>query len=92
MFHGIKRSIQTKSGLDYSKIVLINNDIYIDNNQAIVDQDEYNEVWKHINKIVKEAITYVDDYIDHVTKKRIMHPKNLKDYIVFQHFLIFIIL
>lgn len=43
LFKHSKRSKKTKSGLDYSKVVLIQNDEYIDSKRAIIDQDEYKE-------------------------------------------------
>ena len=75
MFHGTQRSLQSKSGLDYSKIVLINNSLYIDNNKVVVDQDEYNEVRKNLEQIATEAVAYVDGYINHVSGAVLMHPR-----------------
>ena len=43
MFKGTQRSKRTKSGLDYSKLVLIKDNEYLDNKKAIVDKDEFNE-------------------------------------------------
>ena len=75
MFHGTQRSMRSKSGLDYTKIILINKDNYIDNKKVVVDQDEYNEVQKNLVRIVTEAVTYVEDYIGHVTGTAPMHPR-----------------
>ena len=44
MFKGTKRSRNSKSGLDYSKVVLIKDLEYFDLKQAVVDQDEYRDV------------------------------------------------
>ena len=76
LFKSTKRSQRTRSGLDYSKIVIINNSDYIDSiSPAIVDQDEYNEMMSNLPQIVKEAISYVDAYIHHVTGTHLLHPK-----------------
>lgn len=75
LFHGTQRSMRSKSGLDYSKIILINKINYIDNKKVVVDQDEYNEVQKNLLQIVTEAVAYVDGYICHITGTAPMHPR-----------------
>ena len=76
LFRNSDRSKSTKSGLDYSKIVIINNIEYIDLTAvAIVDRDEYNEMSINLQQIVNEAVTYVDQYIKHVTHKSPLHPR-----------------
>jgi len=42
LFKKSKRSIKHRSGLDYTKIVIINKSEYVDNIDALVDKDEYN--------------------------------------------------
>ncbi|MCC8106075.1 MAG: hypothetical protein LIO99_08755 [Clostridiales bacterium] len=76
LFTGTKRSKRTSSGLDYSKIVIIEDSDYIDSTASVViDQDEYNEMIKNLPTIVQEANDYVDTYIDHVTGKTRIHPR-----------------
>ena len=75
MFYGTIRSKRAKSGLDYSKIILINKDNYISNKNTVVDNDEYNEVIKNDVQIVSEVVKYIDDYINHVSGIRLIHPK-----------------
>ena len=77
LFRGTQRSRRTRSGLDYSKIVLISDERYFDQAKAVVDQDEYTETLKNIKRIVGEAVDYVDTYINHVTGKR---PLHLREY------------
>ena len=70
------RSKKTRSGLDYSKIIIIQNPDYIDSaTPAVVDQDEYNEMTTHLQQIVKEAVSYVNTYISHVNGTSPLHPK-----------------
>lgn len=78
MFHGTQRSMKSKSGLDYTKIVLIKDEKYFDDKKAIVDQDEYNEVQIHLDEIVEEAVDYVNGYIAHVEKIKEMHPREFE--------------
>jgi len=75
MFKGTQRSLTTKSGLDYSKLVLIIDSDYIDTQKAVVDPDEYNETVKHLPTIVKEVISYIEDYVNHVTGVKQLHPR-----------------
>jgi protein AbiQ len=78
MFHGTQRSIQSKSGLDYTKIILIKQNNYIDGKNAIVDQDEYREVQKNLAQIVASVVDYIDGYIKHVTRTELMHPRQFE--------------
>ena len=43
LFKKSKRSRKHKSGLDYSKIIIISKLKYLENEQAIIDQDEFRE-------------------------------------------------
>ncbi len=75
LFRESKRSLIKKSGLDYSKIVLIKDLKYIANENAVVDQDEYNEVRKNLDSIVSEVTDYIDDYIGYITGVSIINTK-----------------
>ena len=61
-FKNSKRSIRHKSGLDYTKIVIITNTKYIDIKDALIDKDEYNAVLMdfHNNRyyLYVDAISY----------------------------------
>ena len=59
------RSKRAKSGLDYSKIVIIKDTAYLDTTAtAIIDQDEYTEMMKNLSTIVLETNQYVNTYIN----------------------------
>lgn len=76
LFTSTLRSKIAKSGLDYSKIVIIKDTDYLDTSaKAVVDQDEYNEMMRNLSTIVSEACHYVDTYIDHVNGSSPIHPK-----------------
>lgn len=75
LFTGTARSRASRSGLDYSKIVIVKEKKYLDDKPAIVDQDEYNEMRAHLPKIVGQVNNYVRTYIDHVTGKKLLHPR-----------------
>ena len=76
LFKGTARSQKTRSGLDYSKIVIISNPDYIDSSTpAVVDQDEYNEMMTHLPQIVNESVSYVKTYINHVNGTAPLHPR-----------------
>ncbi|MBE5946896.1 MAG: hypothetical protein E7259_08175 [Lachnospiraceae bacterium] len=65
MFKNSVRSQNHKSGLDYTKIVIIKDKRYIDNKDAIIDKDEYMETVANIRKIKEGALQFVEDYIKH---------------------------
>lgn len=73
-FKNTQRSKLSRSGLDFEKIVLINDKRYLDfQTTAIVDADEYTDVIANQDKIVKKAINYVNTYIAHVTGEKVLH-------------------
>ena len=88
-----KKSIRSKranSGLDYSKIVIIQKSEYIGTADAVVDQDEFNETRDNIEYIKNDAQKYIDDYVDGMKEKRLNAIKrNLSVSINIQHYNIF---
>lgn len=68
-----ERSRRNHSGLDYTKIVIITKSEYLDSSSALVDADEYKETMKNLDRIVREAKTFVDDYTKHCTGEKVMH-------------------
>ena len=76
LFTNTSRSKKTKSGLDYSKIVLVKDSVYLDTTKtAIVDQDEYTEMIKNLPTIVQSASDYVTAYIRHISGTSLLHPR-----------------
>lgn len=61
-------------GLDYSKMVIINNYEYI-GKPSTVDSQEFNEMLNNINKIIREARNYIINYENHVTGKKTLHSR-----------------
>ncbi len=78
LFKKSARSRQHKSGLDYTKIVIIKNSDYIDNKDAIIDKDEFNETIANFKKIKSEALEFVEAYVAHINKSRILHISEFK--------------
>lgn len=72
------RSRKHRSGLDYTKIVIIKNADYIDNKNAFVDKDEFNETMIHLEKIKQEGLAFVEDYIKHLKEECILHPSEFR--------------
>ena len=65
-FTNTARSKKHKSGLDYSKIVIIAKTEYIDSTEAVIDKDEFNETMINLEKIKKEASAFVEEYVNHI--------------------------
>lgn len=74
-FKNTNRSNRSRSGLDYSKIVIIKDCGYLDDRNVVIDQDEYNNTIKNAAKIVTEATTYVDQYIAHINGTAPLHKR-----------------
>lgn len=73
-FTSSERSRRHKSGLDYTKIVIISENEYVDDHSALIDSDEYKETMTHIKRITREANKFVEDYIKHCKGEQILHP------------------
>ena len=75
-FTGTQRSLKSRSGLDYSKTVVIKNGDYIDSvTPAIVDRDEYSEMMRNIATIVQDVLDYVNAYVNHKNGTAPLHPR-----------------
>lgn len=72
------RSRKFRSGLDYSKAVIIQNLEFIGNDNAIIDHDEYMETVKNIQKIKLEATSFISDYCLHIRGEQILHENEFK--------------
>lgn len=77
-FTNTQRSKQHKSGLDYSKIVIISKEDYIDTVDAIIDKDEFNETMVNLETIKKQALDFVEDYVAHVKGERLLNPREFQ--------------
>lgn len=77
-FKNSVRSRSHKSGLDYTKIVIIDKSEYIDNCDALVDQDEYKETMINLDKIKAEALKFVEDYVAHMSGTKILHQREFQ--------------
>ena len=82
--------MKSQSGLDYSKIIIITKTNYLDSTDAIVDKDEYNETMINLERIKKDALYYVEEYMECMNGKRKLHKKMFDRKYGFQHYNIFI--
>ena len=77
LFKNSARSRKMRSGLDYSKTVIISNPDYIDSSaNAVVDQDEYKEMMVNLPRIVSEVLVYLNNYIAFVKGEMVLHPRD----------------
>lgn len=77
-FTNTKRSKTHKSGLDYSKIVIIKKTDYIGSSDAIIDKDEFNETMMNLERIKREALNFVEEYIEHMKGAKILHKREFE--------------
>ncbi|MBE5868951.1 MAG: hypothetical protein E7293_08365 [Lachnospiraceae bacterium] len=78
LFKKSKRSMKHRSGLDYTKIVIINKSEYVDTIDALLDKDEYNETVVNIKRIKREALEFVEDYVKHMKGVHKLSPQEFK--------------
>lgn len=78
IFRSSMRSKRSRSGLDYTKVLLIKDSRYISDANIVVDNDEYNEMMINAGRIVKEICNYIDDYKKHIGREKILHPKEFE--------------
>ena len=77
-FKKTQRSKSHRSCLDYTKIVIITKSEYIDTKDALIDKDEFKETIKYLDRIKEEAMTFVEEYVQHVSGSRKMGPREFK--------------
>ena len=65
LFKNSARSRNSSSGLDYSKICIVQKMNYISVSPGIVDRDEYVEMYQNLDEIVEQACAYVSNYVAH---------------------------
>ncbi len=65
------RSQVKQSGLDYTKIVIVKNESYI-GKCTVVDNDEAKELRMNAVNIHKDALKYVNGYINHLKGTKIL--------------------
>lgn len=74
-FKKSKRSKEHRSGLDFTKMIIIKKDEYIDSKEAEIDADEYAETRKNIYMIVKGALAFLEDYISHCSGEKLLNQR-----------------
>ena len=75
-FRNSERSKRSLSGLDYTKALLIKDTHYPDGGSiAVVDQDEYKETVRNLDKITDDVCRYISDYRDDLNGVVKLHPK-----------------
>lgn len=72
------RSRKHKSGLDYTKIVIIKDNQYIDCKDALIDKDEFNETMKNLGRIKEEALIFVEDYVKCIKGEKSIHASEFR--------------
>ena len=77
-FTNTTRSREHKSGLDYTKIVIISKTDYIDSVDAIIDKDEFKETMVNLKQIKKEALDFVEDYVLHMKGIKMLHEREFE--------------
>lgn len=75
LFKGTQRSQKHRSGLDYTKTIIIKNPEHIESTDAMIDKDEYMKTVKYIKKITNEVLNYIDKYVLHMNKIKLMNSK-----------------
>lgn len=78
IFKNTNRSKITRSGLDYSKVVLIKDTTYFETDGVVVDNDEYKVVARNIEIIIKQITNYIDTYVNHIKGVAPLHIRGFE--------------
>lgn len=78
LFKWSERSKRHKSGLDYSKIIIVSELKYVSDRQAIIDKDEFLETIKNMEQIKEEVLSYIEEYVAHIKGEKLLHPAEYK--------------
>lgn len=77
-FKTSQRAVMHKSGLDYSKIVIITLREYVCSEDALIDRDEFRETMRNLERIKREALGYVEAYVAHMNQEKMLHPAEFR--------------
>ena len=77
-FSNTKRSRVHRSGLDYSKIVIITKTEFLDPRDAIIDKDEFKQTIMHLKRIKLDALKFVEDYVFHMQGSQKLNDKEFE--------------
>ena len=77
-FSDTKRSRVHRSGLDYSKIVIITKTEFLDPRDAIIDKDEFKQTIMHLERIKQDALKFVEDYVFHMQGSQKLNDKEFE--------------
>ena len=76
LFKDTERSVESSSGLDYSKMVIIKDESYI-GEEATVDKDEYKETLRNMDRINREATSFLEEYILYIKGESKLHEMEI---------------
>jgi protein AbiQ len=74
-FKSSQRSRLHNSGLDYTKIVIIQDTSCFNTVNAVIDKDEFIETINNISVIKDGAVKFVEDYIGHIEQTKLLQDK-----------------
>ena len=77
-FRNSKRSVKHKSGLDYTKMIIIKDLSLVDNKDAMIDKDEFKETVKNLEIIKRESLTFLEEYIRHCTGEKLLSKEEYR--------------
>ena len=78
-FKSSKRAKMYKSGLDYTKMIIVRDETYLNSTrQVLLDADEYVETVRNIRLIRQEAIGFLNQYISHIAGIHTLHSEEFK--------------
>ena len=72
-------------------MVIIQESRYLSTSNSLVDNDEYIEAMKESERIISEAVTYLDNYINHNKNIITLNPEEYRKNIFIQRYHIFTI-
>lgn len=76
LFKRTNRSSHTKSGLDFSKMIIVEDTVYLeDSPKPIVDSDEYRETVTNVDQIIASLMDYIQVFLSHVRGEKVLHSR-----------------
>ena len=69
------REKEQRSRSDYTKILMVQDMLYLDSSSAVIDQDKFRETMMRLDKIKADAFRFVEDYKAHIRGTQLLHPE-----------------
>lgn len=75
-----ERTEEGNTGLDYTKMVVIQKSEFLDSETAVIGHDEYVKVIKNLDRIKRDSLQYLEQYCNHHRGISVLSSREYRKY------------